>query len=207
MTAPDELVVPDCRPAALEPPAGIRGAALEFTAVIVTLACVWLMAQEQPLGWPIGILGCVLYIVIFHRARLYSDVLLQVYFLVTSIWGWYCWTYGGPEETNLPITALSWAARLGWLTTGMVGIVILGYAMERYTRAALPYWDATTTVLSLIAQYLLAAKVVESWALWVTVDVIAIGVYRARRLYQTMALYVVLLLLAANGLREWLAKL
>ena len=85
--------------------------------------------------------------------------------------------------------------------------VLLGGAMRRYTRAALPFWDAAITVLSLIAQYLLTGKVVDSWVLWITVDVLAVGVYCARRLYLTAALYAVLLALAARGLMTWFERI
>jgi nicotinamide mononucleotide transporter len=79
--------------------------------------------------------------------------------------------------------------------------------MRRYTRAALPFWDAAITVLSVIAQYLLTGKVLESWVLWMAVDALAVGVYCARRLYLTAALYGVLFALAARGLMTWLARI
>lgn len=178
---------------------------VEAFAVVVTLVCVWLMAKENILGWPIGIVGCVLYIYIFHGARLYSDVLLQVFFLVTQIYGWYAWGKGGGEE--LEITRLALVPALAWSAVAVAGILGLGTFMKRRTRAALPYWDAVTTVLSVIAQLLLTRKIFESWVLWVTVDLVAIGVYYARRLYMTCLLYAILLAMATMGLLGWLAEL
>lgn len=179
--------------------------AVEGAAVVVTLVCVWLMAKENILGWPIGIVGCVLYIYIFHAARLYSDVLLQLFFLVTQIYGWYAWGSGSGGE--LAITRLTPLAALAWGVLAVAGIAGLGTFMKRRTRAALPYWDAVTTVLSVIAQIFLTRKIFESWILWVTVDFVAIGVYYARKLYMTCLLYAVLLVMAAMGLLGWLAEL
>jgi nicotinamide mononucleotide transporter len=181
---------------------------VEGCAVPVTLLCVWLTAEERVLCWPAGILGALLYIWVFARTRLYSDVLLQAYFVATSVYGWYHWTHGGPAPgTALAIGRLSGMAVAGWILVAVAATSALGAAMRRYTRAALPYWDAAIAVMSLIAQYLLADKVLESWVVWVAVDVLAIGVYLARRLRLTAALYGVLLVLAARGFLEWLAKI
>jgi nicotinamide mononucleotide transporter len=185
----------------------VRDRVVEAFAVPTTLVCVWLTAEEHVLCWPTGILGAFLYIWVFARSRLYSDVLLQVYFAVTSVYGWYRWTHDGTEAgAPLAIGRLSLAAMAGWTLAAAAGTIVLGGVMRRYTKAALPYWDAAIAVMSLIAQYLLAEKVMESWAVWVAVDVLAVCVYLARRLYLTSALYAVLLALAVKGLVQWLAK-
>ena len=72
------------------------------------------------------------------------------------------------------------------------------------TDAALPYWDATTTVLSVIAQILLARRRLENWILWIVVDVLAIGIYYVKGLYPTMVLYAIFLCMASGGLLLWL---
>lgn len=191
-----------------EEPRPRRFAIVEGLAVFVTLVCVWLTAEEHVFCWPAGILGSLLYLYVFFRVRLYSDVLLQAYFALTSVYGWYTWTHAGPAaDAVLQVTRLTPGAAVVWAVAGTVATVILGGGMRRYTRAALPFWDAAITVLSVVAQYLLTGKVLESWVLWMTVDALAVGVYCARRLYLTAALYGVLFALAARGLTTWLAKL
>ena len=78
-----------------------------------------------------------------------------------------------------------------------------GHAHDRLTDAALAYPDAATTAFSLVAQWLLARKRLESWAFWIGVDVLAIGVYAAKGLYITCGLYAVFLGLAVAGLATW----
>ena len=75
--------------------------------------------------------------------------------------------------------------------------------MDRYTDAALPFWDAATTVMSLIAQWLMAKKILESWLIWVSVDILAVGIYLVKDLYFTSALYLVFLGLATMGYFAW----
>jgi nicotinamide mononucleotide transporter len=182
-----------------------RFAAIELTAVVITLVSVWLTADEHVWCWPTGIASGLLYLYVFGRARLYSDVLLQCYFVVTSVYGWYAWTHGGiAHDAALEISHLGVRAGLFWACLAAAGSVGLGWAMRRYTRAALPYWDAVITVLSLIAQYWLTVKIFETWIVWIVVDTMAVGVYLARRLRMTAVLYAILLGLATKGLLEWM---
>lgn len=180
---------------------------VEIAAVAATIACVWLTTRAHILCWPVGIVGCVLYLYVFYHARLYSDVLLQVYFLATSVYGWYQWQYGGENATERAVSCLAPPEMAGWGAAVIVGALALGFYMKRRTRAALPYWDAATTALSIVAQYLLTLKVVESWVLWIIADIIDTGLYLRRRLYATAVLYAVLLVLAIRGLIEWLGML
>jgi nicotinamide mononucleotide transporter len=75
--------------------------------------------------------------------------------------------------------------------------------MATFTDASVPYGDAFTTVASLIAQWLMARKRLESWLFWISVDVIAIGIYWYKGLQLTSGLYAVFLVLATVGLFAW----
>jgi nicotinamide mononucleotide transporter len=84
-----------------------------------------------------------------------------------------------------------------------VATVLMGYTLATKTDAALPYWDSTATVLSLVAQWMLARKLIENWLVWIAVDVLSIGIYLAKGLYPTTVLYAAFLVLAALGWVEW----
>jgi nicotinamide mononucleotide transporter len=145
----------------------------------------------------------VLYIFIFYDARLYSDVGLQVIYIFLQVYGWYEWLYGGKKKTELPVSILNRRSRILWGIIIILGSCLLGYSMYTYTNAAFPYLDAFITIASLVAQWFLARKKLENWMLWITVDVVAIGVYFLKNLYFTTGLYIVFFGLAIMGLREW----
>ena len=90
-----------------------------------------------------------------------------------------------------------------WLALIAVVTAAWGLVMDGLTDAALPYLDALIAAASLVAQYLMARKVLESWWFWIAVDVLAIGVYSARGLYPTAGLYAVFLVMCLRGLVEW----
>jgi nicotinamide mononucleotide transporter len=188
---------------ALEPLGSTAISPLEIGAVLTSLACVWLTVRQHLWCWPIGIVSAGLYIIIFRQARLYSDMLLQVFFVLVQFYGWYYWIYGGKRKYEVPITRISRVGTIRWSGGAVAGVLMLGGMMQAYTDADLAYWDATTTVLSIVAQYLMTWKMLECWMIWITVDVLCVGIYYVKGLHLTMGLYAVFLILATIGLLEW----
>jgi nicotinamide mononucleotide transporter len=177
--------------------------AIEIIATIFGLVSVWLTVKENIWCWPTGLIMVFLYIFVFYEAHLYSDVILQVIYIFLQIYGWYIWLNGGKDNTPVAVTRISKQGMLIWFGVALIGTLGLGYIMRSYTTAALPYPDASITIFSLIAQLLMAKKILECWIIWITVDVIAVGVYGVKHLYPTTGLYLVFLVLAVLGYREW----
>ena len=176
---------------------------IEPTATVLGIVSVTLLVRQNIWCWPTGIVMVTLYIFIFYDARLYSDMGLQVAYVVMQIYGWYYWVFGGEERNRLPVSRIAGSAALGWLGVMLAGTAGLGFLMDEYTDADLAYWDAATTVMSLVAQYLQAVKVLECWLLWIAVDVLAVGIYAYKGLVPTTVLYTVFLGLATWGYIEW----
>lgn len=154
--------------------------------------------------WPTGLVMVALYIVIFFRAKLYSDMGLQVVYVFLQLYGWWHWATGGPSrEVELPVSGLSGATRALWVGAALGGTALLGWLTANYTDAALPYPDALIAALSLVAQWLMGRKVWESWVGWIVVDLVAIPVYASKHLYLTAGLYGIFLGLAVAGLVAW----
>jgi nicotinamide mononucleotide transporter len=176
---------------------------VELIATLFGLACVWLYVRENIWSWPTGLIQVCLYTWIFYDARLYSDFLLQIVYIVLQIYGWYHWLRGGAKSDSLPVTKLARPWWIAWIVVAAAGTIALGYLMHRYTNAALPYWDAAITSLSLVAQFLLARKILENWLFWIAVDLLAIGVYWYKGLFITTGLYSVFLVMAVMGWMAW----
>jgi nicotinamide mononucleotide transporter len=180
---------------------------LEVAGVLTGIVCVWLAARNSIWNFPIGIVSCGLYIVVFGRVQLYSDAGLQLAFIALAIYGWWEWLRGNaaghPERPMLPISSTS---RRQWLALGGSSVLYAlgaGYLLATHTDAALPYWDSTTTAISLVAQLLLSRRKLENWLLWIGVDVAYVGMYWYRHLYLTSVLYAVFLAIAAYGYWQW----
>jgi nicotinamide mononucleotide transporter len=190
---------------------------LEVAGVVTGIVCVWLAARSHIWNFPVAIVSCGLYLLVFTRARLYSDAGLQLAFIGLAIYGWWAWLrrqrlgstpgpHPEPTAVTLPITRTSaglWALLVGLGTTYALGA---GYLFATHTDAALPYYDSTTTAISLVAQYQLSRRKIENWLLWIGVDVAYVGIYWHRGLALTSLLYAVYLALAAYGYWEWLRE-
>jgi nicotinamide mononucleotide transporter len=176
---------------------------IEIVAAALGLACVWLTVRRHIACWPTGLAMVILYAFIFYEAKLYSDMLLQVAYVFLQLYGWYAWLHGGPRQTPLRVSRLSPPRFVGWIAGGAVIAASLGASMQRYTDASFPHVDAAATVASLIAQWLMGRKVLESWLVWIFVDIVSIGLYLAKSLYLTAGLYLLFLGLATWGWFEW----
>jgi nicotinamide mononucleotide transporter len=176
---------------------------LEIAAVVTGFLSVFFTIYRSNWLWPTGLVSVALYAVVFYEARLYSDVVLQAIFIPLQVYGWWHWVHGAQDAPELPIRRLGVNEALGFAALAGGLIALDGYLMHRYADAALPYWDAAIAVLSLLAQYLIARKVLENWLIWIAVDMLALGVYWAKDLRLTTALYAVFLVMAGLGLVAW----
>ncbi|MFF3752826.1 nicotinamide riboside transporter PnuC [Streptomyces sp. NPDC002018] len=165
--------------------------------------CVWLVARQHLANWPIGIANNLFFILLFAQAGLYADAGLQVVFITLAAYGWWTWTHGGGPGSSLPVrrtTRTEWS-RL--VAAGVVGTLGLTLLLDRATDSTVPFWDALTTGLSLMATYGQCRKRLESWWLWIAADLVYIPLYAHKDLYLTSLLYIGFLALCVAGLRNW----
>lgn len=178
---------------------------IEIAAVILGLLSVYLTTKENIWCWPTGIAMVILYVIIFFNAKLYSDMIENFVYIFMQGYGWYYWIYASKktDKDKVPVTRLVMKSVFIWVSIIAIATVGTGYFMDTQTDADFAYLDALTTVMSLVAQWLLSFKILESWVLWITVDVISTNIYAIKGLYFTAGLYVLFLILAILGLIRW----
>ena len=175
---------------------------VEILGFITGMASVWLAVKNSPSNWPVGIVESAAYLIVFFTTKLYANSFLQFLFIVISLWGWYQWLRGGVNATPRPIAHLPKRTALILLiilpiSTNMATVVIT--AVE----GSAPFWDTLTTVLSLIATYVMGKRFIENWFIWITADVVYIALFASRALYLTSVLYMLFLLMCLRGHYEW----
>jgi nicotinamide mononucleotide transporter len=176
---------------------------LEIAAVITSILGIWLTTRRKLSSWPVILVSCVLYALVFRREKLYSDMLLQFVYFAFGIYGWWHWWRGLQAEGSVKVERLSARAFAAGMVVGAAGSVLLGYVMAHYTDAALPRVDAALTSFSLVAQFWATRKHIANWWLWIVVDALEIGVFLYKHLYLTSILFAFLIFLAIVGLRAW----
>jgi nicotinamide mononucleotide transporter len=176
----------------------------ERIAAILGVANVGLIVGRSVWNYPFAIAMVTLYFFVFADAKLYSDALLQIFFLAINVWGWREWVRSRGAAGEVVVETLSWTARGAWLLATLAGSIAWGYAMATFTDAAAPIPDALVAGFSISAQILLAMRRLENWLLWILVDLIAIPLYHSRGLVWTAWLYGLFLCLAIAGFAAWL---
>lgn len=163
---------------------------------------VWLTVVENIWNFPIGIANDVFFFILFLQADLFADMGLQVLYAILGVQGWYLWLRGGQNKTALKVSTIS---RKELLILALI-TVIATYGLTIYLQHiqdSAPLWDALTTVLSVVAQYMLNKKFLENWYTWILADLIYIPLYAFSQLYLTGVVYLVFLVMCLLGLRAW----
>lgn len=176
---------------------------LEWSAALSGLACVVLTARRHMVCWPVGLVSVVLYAVFFARIRLYADAGLQGFYFVTGILGWWHWARGGPDGGRALIRVLRTRDRWRLAAVIVVAVPVCSLWLARHTAASYPWLDTLAAVLSVVAQLLLMRKFIDSWVLWIAVDVLSLVLYALKGAWVTWGLYAVFLILASGGLIAW----
>lgn len=176
---------------------------VELLAAALGLANIVLLARRNIWNYPFAIAMVILYAGIFLRTKLYSDALLQIFFLIVNIYGWIVWARSKADTGIVAARAMPDRQRMIWALGGAIGIGLWGAAMARFTDAALPWWDASIAITSVVAQILLSRRYWENWLLWIAVDIVSIGVYAAKGLRATVLLYLIFLAVSVWGYAGW----
>jgi len=187
---------------------------IEFVGTVFYLWSVWLIAKKNILTWLIGIISVIIYFFIFYQIRLYSDAIEQIYYLGASIYGWWYWKKGLKEKDGSDIIVIISRknAILLWATGTLIVSIITSILMSRIhlifpslfpEPASYPFLDTLTTIMSFSAMFLMAQKRIESWCYWIIVNIIGIWLYYTKEVKFISLLYVILLIMAVNGLVTW----
>ncbi|HET7923567.1 MAG TPA: nicotinamide riboside transporter PnuC, partial [Rhodanobacteraceae bacterium] len=150
-------------------------------------------------------LSSVLTMILMFETRLYAESVLNVYYVVMAVYGWYRWRYGGRKDSGGQLPISVWPLRTHALAIGgtLVLSAFVGRLMSDYTDAAFPYLDAFVTVSSVVTTYMVARKLLENWLYWIVVDGLALYLYWQRELYLFVGLFALYLVLVVVGLVRW----
>jgi nicotinamide mononucleotide transporter len=154
-------------------------------------------------AWPIGLVAILIDMYLYLKTGIYGDMALNGVYLVMTFYGWWQWKYGGEQKTELPISSLS--RRTGFVLGAIfvVCTIVLATFLHEFTDSQVPWWDASTTVLSLIAQWLICRKVIQCWHLWFIIDGLFANMYLYKGIPAHAGLQLVYMLLAVLGYLKW----
>ena len=174
----------------------IIGAVLAFVTTILYI-------RINIFAWPLSLIAICIDMFLYLKKGIYGDTALNCIYLTLTLYGWYQWKYGGNNNSVLSTTSLDSKLTLQLLAIAVMGISALFYALSHYTNSQIPFLDASTTILSLIAQWMLCKKIIQCWALWFLVDAVYSGIYFYKGIPAHGVLNIVYLSMAVVGYLSW----
>jgi len=178
---------------------------IELVAALLGILFILFEIKEHIIMWPIGIAQTCFYVVVYYNVSLYADTLLNMYYVIMGIIGWYWWRKGTKDE--LKISRISKKGFIISLSSIIIFTTGFGYYLHTQTDASFPFWDSLTTAIGVIATILLGRKVFEQWHLWIIANGISIVLYINKDLIMTAVLFAILFVLSFVGLFQWKRKL
>lgn len=176
----------------------------ELLGFVTGLVTVWLVVRQHIANWPLGIANVLLLMVVFWSFGLYADAGLQLVYVGLGLYGWWRWSTTGGRVAGPPVRRTTGREWMALAAAGGLGTAVLWWFLTTRTDSTVPFWDAVTTALSLLATYGQTRKLLESWWLWIAADLVYIPLYGlGKSLWLTALLYVVFLGLCVAGLRAW----
>ena len=186
---------------------------------ITGVLCVVLVAKGSIWNYLFGLVNVSLYAYISYKASLYGDAVLNaLYYVPMQFIGWWQWRKRGAAVSDseaggggvqVKARRFSWSQR-AVLAAGCIAAVVAGGFILRYFGDPQPFKDSTTTVLSIIAQALMALAFMEQWALWIITNIVSVAMWcvcvaRGEAHAGVMVImWVFYLMNSINGLRVWL---
>ena len=178
---------------------------LEFIAFVASILGVWLTTMRSLWNYPFSLLSVALSGALFYQAKLYADMGLQGIFVGALLYGLWQWTRGRSPSGDVLITRIRTNEVLISIVAGSMAAGIIGSLLDAHTDASLPWIDSLLFAASLVASVWAARRNIESWWMWIIVDVFYVGMYFFKHLYLMAVLYAIFVALAVVGLRRWLS--
>ncbi|MFA9391861.1 MAG: nicotinamide riboside transporter PnuC [Prolixibacteraceae bacterium] len=179
---------------------------VEILGTLLGVIYVFLSIQQNILTWLTGLLTSLLYIYVFFVAKFYADMGLQVYYVWVSIYGWWLWSKGMETKkghTTMPVSRIKQQQALTLTSISLLLWAGIYFILKYFTDSTVPFGDAFTTALSIVATWMLARKIIEHWIIWIVVDFVSLVLYVYKGLYPTSIMFIVYTGAAIWGYYTW----
>ena len=175
---------------------------IQWLAVALGMAEVWLAKSNKIWLYPTGIASTLLSIYILLSAGLYAECLLNGYYVVMSVYGWWYWV----KKKHLPPVSITRCSRSEWLIVVLIaggGSLLLYFLLKYYTNSSVPLCDAWVSATAWAGMWLLAKRKIENWILWIIGNIISVPLYFAKGYTFTSFQYIIFTIIAIFGYIEW----
>ena len=183
----------------------------EWISTLTQIASVWYAKKNKVLVYPTGIIGVLIafYLYLFVAdPPLYADSLLNLYYFIMSVYGWYIWTRKKQDQSfEYPISWCNRQELITGISVFVLGFFLIWILLVKITNSNTPVWDALLSSSAVTSMWWMAKRKMENWIAWILSNMVAVPLnfYKGFMLYTLM--YIIFLGLAISGYREWNQKI
>lgn len=178
---------------------------LELTAVVFGIISVLFARKNNILVYPTGLVSTLIYVYILLEWKLFGDFIINIYYSVMSILGWYLWTRKKNGATEFPISVMNrkdyWISSVIFTGT-LLFVALVYYFFDKFTHWT-AYVDTLTTALFFVGMWLMAKRKIENWLLWIVADIISVPLYFYKGLTFSSIQFLLFTIIAILGYIEW----
>lgn len=177
---------------------------LQIVGITLGLLYLWLEYKANIWLWVVGMLMPCVHCALYYKSGLYADCAMQAYYIAAGLYGLAVWLLGH-KRTEKPLKIDHTPLRLALPLVAIYAALhaAIYFVLVRFTDSSVPFWDAMTTAMSMVAMWLLSRKYIEQWLVWLVVDAITVGLYIYKGIPFTAGLYTLYTVLAVVGYLRW----
>ncbi|AGC76646.1 nicotinamide mononucleotide transporter [Nonlabens dokdonensis] len=178
---------------------------LELVAIAASIISVYFSFKNSVLVFPFGIMSTLIFVYLLFQWNLLGDMVINAYYFIMSIYGWYYWLHGGIHEEHKPITIVlkkEWISSFAVFSSTAIAIYLLYFFTERL-ESWISYVDMITTGIFFVGMWLMARRKLEHWLVLGLGNLISIPLYFYKGYSFSAILYILLLIFAIFGFLQW----
>ena len=175
----------------------LQGLGTLFGIVQVVLA-----RQNNIHNYLFGIVSILISIWVLYQSALYADILLHLYYLIMSIYGWFYWQFG-QQKSEAPISTSDMSEHLKALGIVLGCFTLMSYWLSFHTDSDVPIWDAVVSAFAWAGMWLMAKRKLENWIYLNISNIISIPLLVYKELYIYAGMTVFLFIMGTSGYLKW----
>lgn len=178
---------------------------LEITAVLFGVVSVFFARKNNILVYPTGLISTLIFIYILYNFKLYGEFIINIYYSIMSILGWYFWSRRNNGQEEFPISIMNskeYKISAIIFTVTLLFIALVYHFFDKFTNLT-AYVDAFTTALFFVGMWLMAKRKIENWIVWIIADIISVPLYFFKGLTVSSLQFIVFTIIAVLGYIEW----
>ncbi|MDC0466608.1 nicotinamide riboside transporter PnuC [Gammaproteobacteria bacterium] len=176
---------------------------IEPTAVILAIAYLLLAIKQNISCWFAAFFSSLLYFFVMYSSGLYMEAGLQIFYCIMAVYGWTQWRITLRGNSKFLVKTWNRDQHIKAILLIILLAIVSGWALEKFTNAALPFLDSLTTWGAIVTTYMVAKRLLENWIYWFVIDTISVFLFYSRGLILTSILFLVYLIIIYFGYKSW----